>query len=62
MLVLRVFGVVTPVYKGLPSFRFWWKDLSLKAKISSITGTAKRVFRKKLRDRHPMKRWTPPGE
>ena len=62
MIVLRIFGVVTPVYEGLPSFRFWWKDLSLKAKISSITGTAKRVFRKKLRDRHPMKRWTPPGE
>ena len=62
LLVLRVFGVVTPVYDGLPTFRFWLKDLGLKAKITSFTGTIKRVFRKKLRERHPMKRWSPPTD
>ena len=61
LLVMRAFGAKTPVFKGLPSFRFWWSFLGLKAKISSVTGTVKRVFRKKLRERHPMKRWTPPS-
>ena len=60
LIVLRFFGVATPVYDGFRMFPFWWRHLGAKAKISSITGTVKRVFRKRLRERRPMKRWSPP--
>ena len=59
LLVLRCLGAKVPRFVGFPTFRFWWKELGLKAKISSITGTAKRVFRKRLRDRIEIGRWSP---
>lgn len=61
LLTMRVLGAKPPRFIGFPMFRFWLKELSLKKKISSFTGTAKRVFRKKLRERISMKRWTPPS-
>ena len=59
LLVMRMLGAVTPRYVGFKTFRFWLEHLSLREKISSITGTAKRVFRKRLRDRIEIGRWSP---
>jgi hypothetical protein len=33
----------------MPMFRFWWSRLSAVAKVRSFVGTARRVFRKRLR-------------
>jgi coenzyme F420 hydrogenase subunit beta len=60
LLVLRVFGAAAPRYEGLRSFPFWLRDLSFKAKLSSFSGTIKRVFKKRLRDRIEVTEWTPP--
>lgn len=51
LLVLRVFGAAVPRYRGFPAFRFWLSELSLVEKAKSLTGTARRVFRKRLRGR-----------
>ncbi|MFQ5415473.1 MAG: Coenzyme F420 hydrogenase/dehydrogenase, beta subunit C-terminal domain [Myxococcota bacterium] len=56
MLTTRVFGVATPRYRGLPIWRFWWSQLSLRQKLQSLFGTAKRVFRKRLRERVTIQR------
>ena len=60
LLVLRLFGAAVPKYVGLRSFPFWLRDLSLKEKLSSFSGTIKRVFKKRLRDRVDVTEWTPP--
>lgn len=52
--VLRVLGAAVPVFRGFELFRFWRCELSLKQKVRSFTGTAKRVFRKRLRERVEM--------
>jgi coenzyme F420 hydrogenase subunit beta len=52
--VSRLFGAVAPRYRGMPQFRFWLSELSLKQKLQSVYGTAKRVFVKRLRKRHPV--------
>ena len=51
---LRVLGAAIPVYSRLPSFPFWWSELSLVEKLRSIWGTGKRVLRKGLRKRVEM--------
>lgn len=51
LLTLRLFGAKTPHFVGFPLFRFWAGSLSFSKKLSSITGTAKRIGRKKLRER-----------
>lgn len=60
LLVLRVFGAAVPRYEGLRSFPFWLRDLSFKARLSSFSGTMKRVFKKRLRERIDVTEWTPP--
>lgn len=60
LLACRLFGAAIPKYVGFPMFRFWLSQLSFKQKISSVTGTIKRVFRKKLRQRITFEPWTPP--
>ena len=55
--VLRLFGAAVPRYRGFVLARFWWSELSFKAKISSFTGTAKRVFKKGLRGRIVLRRF-----
>lgn len=47
--ILRLMGAPTPDYSGFSFFKFWLSSLSGKEKFSSIFGTAKRVFRKRLR-------------
>lgn len=49
--VLRLLGAAVPRYRGFQTFPHWRHALSLKQKIQSFTGTLKRVFRKRLRDR-----------
>ena len=49
--VLRLMGAAVPAYQGFELFRYWHSELTLKEKISSVTGTAKRVFRRRLRQR-----------
>lgn len=51
LLFLRLLGAPAPVYRGMPMFRFWLTTLSLKEKARSTIGTARRVFRKRLRER-----------
>ena len=61
LVTMRVMGAKIPVFEQLPSFRFWMSQLSLVQKIKAFTGTAKRVVRKRLRDRQRIERWAPPG-
>jgi coenzyme F420 hydrogenase subunit beta len=58
--VSRLFGAVAPRFKGMPQFRFWLSELSPKQKLQSVYGTAKRVFVKRLRERHPVVPFVPP--
>ncbi len=58
-LVSRWLGAATPTFENIPTRRFWWSQLSVKQKIQSVTGTAKRIFRRGLRRRVPMTPWTP---
>jgi coenzyme F420 hydrogenase subunit beta len=59
LLTCRLMGVPTPRYIGLPMFRFWISELSLKQKLQSFYGTVKRVFRKRLRHRTPVREFQP---
>jgi len=51
MWTCRLMGAAAPRYRGFPTFRFWLSALSLRQKLSSFAGTAKRVLRKGLRER-----------
>ncbi len=62
MLVLRALGAGVPQFRGLPVFRFWLSRLTLKKKGQSIVGTAKRVFRKRLRERREVRPYDPAPE
>ena len=62
LLTMRILGAKPPRFEGFPMFVFWLRELTLREKVSSFTGTVKRVFRKRLREKVPMKRWTPPSE
>ena len=62
LLTMRILGAKPPRFEGFPMFVFWLRELTLREKVSSFTGTVKRVFRKQLREKIPMKRWTPPSE
>ena len=42
-------------------FRFWLTRASLKEKAQSVYGTVKRVFTKKLAQRHVMRAFAPGG-
>lgn len=54
ILALRLAGVRTPKYRNMAMFSIWWRDLSMKARISSVGGTLTRVRRKKLYRRSPV--------
>ena len=56
---LRIFGAPIPYFRGFPMFRFWLSELRLWPKVQSLAGTAKRVFRKRLRQRIKISPWTP---
>lgn len=51
LLVLKVLGAAVPQFTDFKLFPFWWKDLPIKEKIQSFSGTIKRVYRKSLNKR-----------
>jgi coenzyme F420 hydrogenase subunit beta len=54
LLALRLAGAPTPIYRGMEMLRFWLTELSLKDKLQSLTGTLRRIGRKKLKERQPV--------
>lgn len=54
MLVTRFAGVGTPTYTRLATYPIWRSHLTRDERIRSITGTAKRVLRKRLYRRRPV--------
>jgi len=51
LMVLRLLGAAVPDFRGFSLFRLWLRNLSAKQKFQSLSGTAKRVFSKRLRTR-----------
>ena len=51
VLVSRALGAAAPRYRRLPPFHLWLRELTFREKAQSVVGTARRVFRKKLRQR-----------
>jgi coenzyme F420 hydrogenase subunit beta len=62
LIVLRLLGAAVPKYPGFSLFRYWRSELSFIDKIRSFTGTAKRVFRKKLRKPMRLRNWSPSSD
>ena len=58
--VLRLLRIPAPRYSGFPMLQVWWRDLSLREKFRSTIGTLRRVQRKRLRHRHPVRPLEPP--
>jgi len=50
----RLLGAAAPNYRGFSTWRFWWRVLTLREKMQSLVGTARRVRRKGLRRRIPV--------
>lgn len=62
ILALRLLGAASPRYRRLPMAGTWWRVLTARQKLSSLLGTARRVFRKGLRRRVPVRPWAPGEE
>ncbi len=60
--VLRLLGAAVPRYSGFGMFRFWLGLLGLKEKLQSFTGTAKRVYTKRLNKPVDVLEWEPGGK
>ena len=58
MLTTRLLGAAAPRYRRMPTFSSWLKRLTLREKLSSLLGTARRTFKKRLRERRPVREWT----
>lgn len=58
-LVCRALGAAAPRFPGMRLGRLWRRKLATRQKFSSIVGTAKRVFRKRLRRRIPVMAYAP---
>jgi len=54
ILTTRLMGAAAPRLRGFPTFRFWLSELGFKQKLQAFYGTAKRVFSKRLLQRHPV--------
>jgi coenzyme F420 hydrogenase subunit beta len=50
-LALRAALLPAPRFRGMPTFRFWWRELTLRGKAQSTLGTLVRIRRKHLRRR-----------
>lgn len=59
LLGLRLLGVPRPRYRGFPMFRFWVTRLNMRAKSRSVYGTFKRVYTKRLKQRHAVEAFEP---
>jgi len=51
---MRLLGLPTPRYRGVPTFGAWWRHLDRSAKVRSFAGTARRIRRSGLRRRRPV--------
>jgi len=43
----RMMGVPAPKYGRMPTFRHWWRQLTLEQKVRSIGGTIRRIFKRR---------------
>jgi len=59
LLALRLMGAPTPRFCGLPMFRYWLGTLTVKQKLQSLYGTARRVFTKRLWRPHRVQEYVP---
>ena len=50
-LVLRAALLPAPRFPGMPTFRFWWRELSVRGKAQSTIGTLRRIRKKRLHQR-----------
>jgi coenzyme F420 hydrogenase subunit beta len=50
-LALRIALLPAPRFCGMPTFRFWWRELSFKGKAQSTVGTLRRIRKKHLHQR-----------
>ena len=57
LMALRLLGAAVPDFRGFSLFGLWLRNLSVKQKIQSLSGTAKRVFSKHLRTRIFLVEW-----
>lgn len=48
---MRLTGFPTPRFRGMPMFRFWWRELSLGEKIQSFAGTVRRILMRGMHKR-----------
>lgn len=55
----RILGVPAPRYSGLPTFPAWLHHLGPRLKLRSMYGLVRRIRRKGLRRRHPVRPWRP---
>ncbi len=49
LLALRLAGAGVPNFRGLPTFRFWLREIDMRAKLQSIFGTLRRIGSRGLR-------------
>lgn len=61
IMMSRVLGVPAPRYFGLPTFPAWFRHLGPRLKARSMYGLVRRLRRKGLRRRHPVRPWQPTG-
>ena len=57
LVACRLMGAAAPKYQGMAIFRSWRRNLGFSAKISTILGAARRVLRRGLRRRSPVRPW-----
>jgi len=58
---LRAVGIPAPVYRNMPHWPVWFASLSTRDKIRSTAGTIRRIRRKGLHRRHPVRPISPAG-
>jgi coenzyme F420 hydrogenase subunit beta len=57
---LRLLGIPSPVYRNMPVWPAWIRNLTMRDKLRSTFGTMRRVGRKGLRRRHPVRPFEEP--
>jgi coenzyme F420 hydrogenase subunit beta len=57
----RLLGVPAPRYQGLPTFGAWWSELGWADRLRAVFGLERRIRRRGLRHRHPVRPLESPG-
>lgn len=57
--MLRSLGLPAPRYRGLPMLATWWRVLGTRGKVRSTFGTLKRIWRRRLFRRRPVRPMAP---